>query len=149
MIDGLDAAVAKLRASADSLNALTDKIARSVTEVEAFLNDVCSAGVDAWAEVWRSDEQGAGLEAYTALVYRRIGGRFRIGVERGVIDFPEKTELKAWAECSRDLKLETAKALPELVRQVSEAIDDRIAVASETAFLATAVVATLHKAKEG
>ncbi len=142
MTTNLDTAVAKLRASTESLNNITDNIADVVRQVEDFLNDACSAGVHAWVTVSEQMDERTGHSSYQGLEYRRVGQRFRIAVTWGWDADPENEDVKAWAECTRDVKLDTAKKLPELVIEIAKKIDSRVTEAEQT----TAAVSTVLRA---
>lgn len=144
MNDAFASAVAKLRSSSQSLNQLTDQIAESIRNVEEFLNETCSAGVNAAVTVSSySNDEGCFTE-YMSLAYTRVGSRFRIAVVEGMDFDPETATVTAWAECTRAVKLETAAKLPDLIQEIAKKIDERVDEATKTYEATSAVVRSLR-----
>ncbi len=143
MSDALQRAVQKMRSSTKSLNTITDEIAETIQQVESFLNQTCSAGVYASVNV-KTTSYAQAPEEYLELVYCRLGSRFRIAVSEWWEVDPESRDIKAWVECSRDIKLETAKKLPDLILEISKQIHKRIEEAKITSIAVSHVMSTLN-----
>jgi hypothetical protein len=118
----------ELQKSTDDLNGLTDRANEIVRRTEAFLAEKCRVGKRASVEAPSlhedDDPNGPGWETY--LEYERYKGDFRILVTHLVGGDPHET--KPWAECSRNVKLTTLDALPnligELLKKVREQVSD-------------------------
>jgi len=143
MSDALQRAVMKMRSSTKCLNEITDKISHIVKQVEEFLNVTCSAGVYASVNVTTTTLPEEGPEEYQDLVYCRVGSHFRIAVADWWEVEPENRSIKAWAECSRDVKLETAKKLPDLILEIAKQIDGRIEEAQHTSAMVSRIMSAL------
>jgi hypothetical protein len=115
----------ELQKSTNDLNALTDKANDVVRRTEIFLKEKCRVGGRAHVCVPPPDdeEQDPSLETY--LGYERYRGDYRIVVTRVVDGDPQ--EAKPWAECSRDTKLRTLNALPELIEQLHQKVKKQVA----------------------
>ncbi len=129
MSDALSSAVSKLRASSARLNQLTDEAAATVKEVEEFLGQECSIGISTSLQVQKAAEPG---DDDVYLEYRRIGSRFRIAYVRCPYDGTQTEHVKPWSDCSRNVKLQIIKKLPDLLAAIAKKVDDRIEEAEKT-----------------
>lgn len=129
MSDALSSAVSKLRTSSARLNQLTDDAAATVKEVEDFLGRECSIGIPSYLQIQKAAEPG---DDDVFLAYCRIGSSFRIAHVRCPYDGSENEYVKPWSDCSRDVKLETIKKLPDLLTAIAKNVDDRIEEAEKT-----------------
>ena len=111
MSNDISASLKTLRSAASHLNKLTDQANDSVQLVEAFLSQQCRIGTHASVKV----SEDVLVDQY--LEYRRIGSRYRIAV----VDYYEATgeeKETPWSDCSREVKLETIKKLPDLLAEL-------------------------------
>ena len=141
MEDVLSNALDKLRASSFRLNQLTDEAGAMVAEVEDFLNQECSIGVPVYVSVKESDDCAGNGSQY--LGYQRVGVRFRIAVSWG--EDPREDQVKPWSDCTRAVKIETLKMLPDLIGKIGEKVDETIAEV-ETAL--SSLSQTFHNSAE-
>jgi hypothetical protein len=117
----------ELQKSTDDLNALTDKANEVVRRTELFLREKCRVGGRASVPVpsLHEDDDPEGPAWETYLEYERYKGDYRILVTHLVDGDPHET--KPWAECSRDIKLKTLDALPELIGELLKKVRKQIA----------------------
>lgn len=118
----------ELQKSTEELNAATDKASDVVRRTEIFLKEKCRVGGHASVEVPSLDEDvdprdGPFLETY--LEYERYKGDYRILVTHLLDGDPRET--KPWAECSRDIKLQTLEALPKLIDELLKKVRKQVA----------------------
>jgi hypothetical protein len=118
-----------LQNSTNDLNALTDKANNVVRRVEIFLRESCRVG--GWASAYvpipeedENPEDPRTIETY--LRYERFKGEYRITVTH-LID-GNAQETRPWAECSRDTKLKTLEALPELIDELHKKVSKQVAL---------------------
>jgi hypothetical protein len=117
----------ELQKASDDLNDITDRANDIVGRVEAFLGEQCRVGGEASVPVAFDDADGAseeGPEWETYLQYGRFKGKFRFLVTHTINGDPHET--KPWTECSRDIKLKTVEALPELIGKLLETVKSQI-----------------------
>jgi hypothetical protein len=131
MEDDHSASLRQLRGASDELNALTDRANELVRRTERYLRDECHVGgthhvhvpsMDVTAE---TSDGPPGPDWATYLGYERYKGEHRIVVSHLLDADPH--EIKPWAECSRDIKLKTLDALPELIQRLLETVNEQIA----------------------
>jgi hypothetical protein len=125
MSDDLSMQLRELRKSTDELNVLTDKANDLVRRAEAFLSQECRVGGPVYVFVSSAQSDDDGPVWSTYLGYDRHKGELRIVVSGFLED--ELRELKPWAECSRDLKLETLDALPKVIQELSKKVRKQVA----------------------
>lgn len=131
----------ELQKSTEELNAASDKANDVVRRTEIFLKEKCRVGGYASVEVPSLAEDvdppdGPDWETY--LEYERYNGDYRIVVTH-VLD-GEPREKKPWAECSRDIKLETLTALPNLIEKLLKKVRKQVADVQATVdFLDSAI----------
>ena len=149
MADDLSVAVERLRTSTQRLNTICDGAGQLIRDAEAFLEE-CQVGVETWVEVRRVDVTGDGHYDLTGLGYLRLGGKFRIAVvnEPHFSSGPEDCHVKAWAESSRDDKLDTLEKLPELLVELAKQVDART-VKAEQAMATVNSLLSLPKKRKG
>jgi hypothetical protein len=130
MADHLSKSLRELRNSTEELNALTDRANDLVRRTERFLSEECRVGGPTSTHVEWMDQSAEGPngeqgpEWSTYLCYKRHKGEHRIMVEH-LLDY-DLRESKPWAECSRDVKLETIKALPNLIDELLSKVNDQV-----------------------
>jgi hypothetical protein len=115
--------MARLQQSAAALNQISDTAAKTVKEVEGFL-ETCSIGVPAY--VMFAD--GPSDDDHGYLAYVRVGNRFRIAVSFG--EDPDREYVRAWSDCPRDIKLDSFAKLPELLAHIAKRADEKIVAAT-------------------
>jgi hypothetical protein len=147
-MEELKKAVDKLRDSTRRLNEATDKAGAIINEVEAMLASI-GVGRYGCAIVSADHNHEHGISVYTSLVYARIAGKYRIGVEWGHSDDPESNTLKPWAECSREEKLQSFAKLPDLLEKLSAEVDQDVTSAVSTVESVSKVVAPVLLKREG
>ncbi len=130
MTDDLSKSLRELRNSTEELNTLTDQANDLVRCTEHFLSKECRVGGPVVTLIpWMSgDAEGPngepGPEYCTYLSYKRHNGEHRILVEH-TLDHELRVS-KPWAESSRDEKLDTIKALPMLIGELSQKVDKQV-----------------------
>lgn len=142
----LTGAVEALRSSTSRLNAVMDKAAATVQELEELMND-CGVGVPAWVTV--TSRTDAGVTFNMGLAYERMGSRFRIGVYRDNDIDPEDYQVRSWAECSQHEKLQTLPKLAALIAEISKQVESKIAEAEEASDSVRELLASLRRGEEG
>ncbi len=125
------------------LNQLCDEGAATIRDLEDTLEKM-NVGVSASLTI-HSYEDHSGWYEYEHFVYRRIGGRFRIGYASGDCS-PESEIEKPWSDCSRQIKIDTLHRLPELVAKIAEEVETR-AKEAEKAIASVKKLATSMKKK--
>ena len=127
MTDDLSKSLLKLRNSTNELNELTDRANALVRRAERYLSEECRVGGPVHVEVPSMDQpnENFGPDWSTYLGYERYKGEHRIVVTHAVDGDPH--EIKAWAECSRDIKLKSIEALPDLVQMLLEKVNEQVA----------------------
>lgn len=115
-------AIETLMELSPKLNDTTSAANDTVSKVETFLNDQCSIGLPCWILAERVGSKDAPSEQHLWLGYDRVEGKFRIVVEQLIRheDQEEHVGPKAWASCSRDVKLNTLPKLPKLLDAIAE-----------------------------
>lgn len=103
--------ITRIRELADQLNSLTDTMAEQVKEIED-----CGLGIPAEVAV-------PGAE-YT-LLYCRFGSKMRVCVGNQGVNNPPV--VKPWSDCSRDVKIQSAKSIPALLAEMENLARERIA----------------------
>ena len=144
MSDNLADAMGKLRQLSGRLNRASDEATAAVRAVEKFLVEECKVGVYANA-IFSTETFGSGFTAYESLVFCKIAGKWRIGVEYSNDLDNESGEITAWDECPRDVKLQAIPSLPDLIAKVIAVLEDRASAAEESARVTTQVIASLAK----
>lgn len=131
-------AMASLKNSADQLNHLTDKASETIRSVEEFLVTDCSIGFHASVETGQTDPS-----TMKYLAFRRIGNHFRIAVIFNSSGQFRQAEVKAWSDCSREIKIESILLLPALIQVITEMIEKDIARAETANDIAVGVLNSL------
>jgi hypothetical protein len=123
----ISSSLKKLREIAPQLNKAADDASAIVKEVETELTRL-NIGIEAEAWVRSTNKTETNCEN-VSLVYRRVRNSFRIAVliqkgtqiwdERGESDMAWETITETpWAECPRELKVESFPHLPELLENI-------------------------------
>lgn len=129
MSDALSSAVSKLRTSSARLNQLTDDAAATVKQVEEFLGQECSIGIPAYVHIRQATKPGETDEYFE---YRQMESGFRFVYVTAPFNSPDDEHVKLWSNCSRKVKLEAIKKLPDLLAEIAKKVDDRIEQAEKT-----------------
>jgi hypothetical protein len=109
----------KLQLAANRLNSLSDQTAEQVRAMEALLNEL-SLGVSVGVPLSNDGLYRRSLE------YRRRDDRaYHIAVVKCLPGL-DPEEIKPWGQCSREIKLEAVQAIPDLIVELIDAIEDRI-----------------------
>jgi len=132
----------RLRGIAEQLNATTVEAAAVVQAVDQFLGEELCVGVTAASRPFESQralgDDNRELVVTTHLAFGRVQGKDRIYVLKATL---EKNEWKEnftkivaedrtpWADCSREVKLQSFAMLPELLGNLAARVDD---VATQT-----------------
>jgi hypothetical protein len=127
-MSAISLSISKLRELAPALNKACDDAAKIVQEIEDLLNKELNLGIQATVSVSSTDVTPERTEVIR-LAHRRVKGRFRIAVvqathltyvdESQTLSEPwEEHEVTPWAECARDVKLETFARLPQLLEKI-------------------------------
>lgn len=145
MSDSISSAMSTLKNSADKLNTITNKAASTVKNIEAFLSSECSIGFNERVLIKKNDFSSTYLE------YRRVGSNFRITVTNSSNTntiLTKKETVKAWSDCSRDIKIESLEKLPDLIIAITKHVEKEITKADVARNTAMQVLNSL-KGKEG
>ena len=132
----LRAEIARLRSLTPQLNAVTDRAAKIVQAVEHFLNEECQLAISASIDTNVTYSPEGDYRGGHLLEYARWEGKFRIIVSdflaaiHGDIEISERT---LWANATRERKLATINAIPDLLREISRCIESTIKGADEQA----------------
>lgn len=135
--------LARISEQTARLNQLCDEGAATIRDLEDTLEKM-NVGVPAEVNLRRYEDPSC--YEYEDFVYRRIGGRFRIGYALSSIE-PESEIEKPWSDCSREIKLETLPRLAELVSQIAIEVEKR-ACAAETAIASVKKLVQPRQKKE-
>lgn len=126
MSNSIQHSLEKLRNIAPEMNRVADSSAQIVQAVESTLTNL-NIGIEA-AKVFRTTHKSETVSEHTTLAYRRVKGAFRIAV---VVE--RQTEVEndnfsgvcseilsevPWAECPRDVKLNSFPTLPGLLEKI-------------------------------
>lgn len=148
MADDLSVAVERLRTSSQRLNTASDDAARTVRDVEEFLEEL-KVGVSMVVDVEPTKGQSHGATGQLKLFYHKsTNGRYRVMV--GLV--PEDNGdvvLRPWAEASRDEKLRSFSKLPRLLTLLSVLVDEQAEKAEQTVRDVTARLPLPKKRKGG
>lgn len=107
-----------LRTLAPKLNQLADRANILVEEVETLLSQELRVGI----------QMEEPFNEWESLTYERYGNRFRICVkDLRIADSDREQNVWSWSECGRELKLESVKALPALLRKLAAEVKRQMA----------------------
>jgi hypothetical protein len=112
-----------LKALSQRLNKASDNAADTVRLIETYLNDDCSIGIPAHVCVLKYGEDDSAAGRY--LEYRRVGQKFRIAVVEADRD-GEDRDVKAWSDCSREIKMQAYTKLPCLLARITAAVKNQV-----------------------
>jgi hypothetical protein len=149
MTDDLSKQLLELRKSTDELNVLTDRANELVRRTEQYLIEECRVGGPVYVHVASMDEPvveeaGPGAPEWsTYLGYDRYKGELRIVVSH-VVEGDEH-EVKAWAECSRDIKLDTLDVLPKVIQELLKKVRKQVAGVKATVDLLDSMIPASRK----
>ncbi len=143
----LHQAVQHLRAATSLLNQNLDEAGATVRAVEDFLNDECNVGIPASVTVSAGTDNDSGISFGTELSYIRIGPRFRVAVTRWNDANPEDSTIKPWSDCTREIKMEAIRKLPELLVEVANQLDEHLKEAQAAIATAKSVLGALRTGK--
>lgn len=133
MSSDLSASIQKLRESSSKLNDLTDQANQTIQMVEDLLRNelrISSSATTAASNRTPNNVLAAIGNIYsTELSYNKFHDKFRICVIYR--DQANKMYTKPWLECSRDLKLESIRRLPELLELILDGINKHIDAAEQ------------------
>ena len=124
-MSSVNASLNSLRELAPALNKAADDAAKIMQEAENLLTKELSIGVV--AEVYVNELSLSPKKTLvTRLSHCRVDGKFRIAVLKEIGTGTaadqawtwEEKELTPWAECPRDVKLETFPSLPDLLEEI-------------------------------
>jgi hypothetical protein len=147
----VNSSLAELRELAPALNKTADDAARIMLDVETLLTKELGIGVA--AETTYLKEQITPKKArWTCLAFRRVDGKFRLAVVEDVVtdcldengspsrSFEEKSTT-AWAECPRDVKLDSFPHLPVLLEKLIAAAGAAMQRADEASKTVASILA--------
>ena len=121
----------EIQHSSSRLNEITDEANNIIRTTEKFLTDKCKVGIPAFVTIY----DGTGFMPSKFLEYRKVNSKYRIAVVDAVVGSdgsPVDEYVRPWSECSRDVKLEAIKKLPDLLIKITSNLNERISEA-ETA----------------
>jgi len=130
-----------LREIAPKLNAATDDASRVITQVEKFLNDDCSLGLDAEVRVRGvlNEETEEWEDDAVWLAYARCGSGFHIAIQ-SIDEDGNPGEYRIWSQSPRDLKLLTFPKLPALLQEVEAKAGEALRATEEAASAAREIL---------
>jgi hypothetical protein len=117
-----DVSLRDLRHLSSHLNDLTDRAAQTVQDVEKFL-DSCNIGIEVSVPII-NQEIGADANKDIGHLEYRIVGRNR--QSRIMVRDSSTNDVRAWSECTRDLKIKSIGALPELIRSLTSVVTHKL-----------------------
>jgi len=126
MSDDLSTSIENLRTTASQLNEITDYLNVTVKTVEKILGEELKIGISAYVSVDSETDDTTGATITQFLGYQRVGGNFRIVVLWENDFHPDRPAVKPWSDCARDMKIETAEKLPQLIQEISNKSKDSI-----------------------
>lgn len=155
MTEELKMKLAKLRTLAPELNKATDEATAVVQAVERMLGPELSLGIsaDVCFDTWpaegyeREGDDEHRLDevptVFAVLVYGRVDGRFCLHVleetrREGTNDrghptyFTLAVERTPWSSCPRDVKLKSFAALPDLLGEICDEVENLTAESVKT-----------------
>lgn len=140
MAEDLSKRLRALKHSTDELNALTDRANDLVRRTEIYLTEECRVGGPVHVHVPSLDAEvePGGPEWSVSLGYDRYKGALRI-IVTSLLD-NEPRDVKPWAECSRDTKLESLTVLPNLIDEILKKITKQITDVRATVDLLDSIV---------
>jgi hypothetical protein len=112
----------RLRELTPALNKAADDAAKIMLDAERVLTKELNLGVTAMAIV-EQNEQSEDFTQWITLEYRRVDGKFRIAVVDTGTEEGAKEEVTPWAECPRDVKLNTIPFLPKLLENLTSSVE--------------------------
>jgi len=128
--------IARLRSLTPELNAVTERAAKVVQAVERFLTEECQLGIAASIDTNVTYSEDEDYRGGHVLEYSRWDGQFRILVSDFLAHINGEREITnqtPWANATRDRKLATINAIPDLLRAISRRIEITITEASKQA----------------
>jgi hypothetical protein len=138
----VQASYLQLSAVASDLNAISDELGKSVSEIDAALKKL-NLGISVWAEIrsWTGDD----LDYYSESVgYAKVDGKWGIALTSvsGNHNYPDQDKVEEWLfnDGPRKLRLDAIEKLPEVLKKLSEEgvkttekIKSKLAAAKEVA----------------
>jgi hypothetical protein len=138
----VQASYLQLSAVASDLNAISDELGQSVSEIDAALKKL-NLGISVWVEIHSSTDDD--LDYYRESVgYAKVDGKWGIALttESGNHNYVDQDKVEQWLfnDGPRKLRLDAIEKLPEVLKNLSEEavrttdkIKSRLAEAKEVA----------------
>ena len=128
MADMLRPRLDRLDELSKKLNSSTDDAGKIVQGVENYLSDILHLGTSGAVMIDSDDDPRNASFSSTHLVYGRLCSKYRIYIScteefHGRQELPEDTP---WANCSRELKLQSFARLPDLLDKLIENLERAI-----------------------
>lgn len=132
--------LAGLRTSTEQLNKSADHLIGLVLGIEQFLSEESNVGTPVYVPTPSPKDSSV----HYLLGYQRYDKKFRIVVKK-IITNPLGIDdvIKPWAECTRDVKIKTAKCLTQLISEIYEVIQSEFDELQEARKVAAAVLISL------
>jgi len=122
LADRVQASYLQLSAVASDLNAISDELGKSVSEIDAALKKL-NLGISVWVEIrsWTGDD----LDYYRENVgYAKVDGKWGIALTTvsGNHNNPDQDDVEQWLfnDGPRKLRLDAIEKLPEVLKNLSE-----------------------------
>lgn len=146
-IESVEQSYLRLTLISQSLNAASDKLGQSITKVENLIKNL-NLGISSWVNFQDSEDNG--YYSYERLVYTKEGKNWGLFIKKGhghEAEPVETSEIWAFNEAPRELRVRAIKKLPDLLARLakdSEAIMAQVEKGTEDvdAFAETLVAAS-------
>jgi len=113
----------ELSAVAADLNAVSDELGKSITEIDAALKRL-NLGITTWVTFHGGDEDGGSGFWSRDIGYARIGGKWGISLRKTEGDYsdPDATQVEEWPfnDSPRSLRLQAIGKIPELLDKLTK-----------------------------
>ena len=139
--------IAGLRSSAEQLNATADVLSELVLGIEQLLREELKVGTPIYLP------PPPDRKIQFQLGYQRYDKKFRIVVletnTNVIAALGVKESVKAWAECTRAVKVQSAKFLPMLVSEITKSVQSELSELNDASRIAATVLDSLSDQARG
>jgi hypothetical protein len=147
----LEGSLSKIASLSKTLNEASDRLSKSIAEVESALNDY-GLGIEVWLHEpfdneEYTDDQGHLLHAVARLGYCKRKGKWGLLVASGIDEFwdPETVKDAFLTDSPRTIRLKAVDKIPELLRVLAERLAETTEEATMKAAQAKGIAAALRK----
>jgi hypothetical protein len=114
----VQASLRKLASLSQDLNQASDRLSAELDSVETAVNKL-KLGVNAWASI-RAEEAGEGYSRSYSVGYCKIKGKWGLVLFECIDGMEEDGEITPLRDASRDLRVEAAEKLGELIEALAK-----------------------------